>query len=97
MQCRLLHLLLGVLRIFGTLIELNRIQAHDRSGCPYSKVYRGSNSRKSHVTVFGTILLVFRKSRTPNCKWSCLDVGSMIMIIVMDDDDDDGLMVNSCL
>jgi hypothetical protein len=37
-QCRLLHLLLGVLRIFGTLIKLNRIQAHDRSGCPYSKV-----------------------------------------------------------
>jgi hypothetical protein len=34
---RLLHLLFGVLRIFGTLIELNRKRSHDCSDCPYSK------------------------------------------------------------
>jgi hypothetical protein len=34
---RLLHLLFGVLRIFGTLIELNRKRSHDCSDCPNSK------------------------------------------------------------
>jgi hypothetical protein len=34
---RLLHLLFGVLRIFGTLIESNRKRSHDCSDCPYSK------------------------------------------------------------
>ena len=33
----LLHLLFGVLRIFGTLIESNRKRSHDCSDCPYSK------------------------------------------------------------
>ena len=35
---RLLHLLFGVLRIFGTLTESNRKRSHDCSDCPYSKV-----------------------------------------------------------
>jgi hypothetical protein len=33
----LLHLLFGVLRIFGTLIKSNRKRSHDCSDCPYSK------------------------------------------------------------